>query len=572
VVRFMWRVSLVALPLVVAACGRVVDVAESVATTITVTGNNQTANAGQALAATPTVTVLDQDGKTMTAVPVTIAVTAGGGTIANAPATTGATGTVAVGQWTLGRTPGVNVLTVTAGGRVTKSIIATSVAGAAAKVVLKSGGTAISGVVGFTVATNVVVQVLDAADNPVQGATVVTAASNGGSGVLLAPLTDATGTATLTRWLLGSLAGTQTMTIGVEGITPVTISATVRAGQAVAITPTMSLPITGRARAPGAVPLAVRAVDSYGNLVPGAIVTFAIRDGGGTIVGASSAATNASGVATAGTWTLGATFAQQSVLASTPGATALLTGQVTSEYQASMRLNGAVDDAVRLAAQRALDRLRMAVVGHLDDVPVFTVNLGGCGVLGMDPITETIHDIVFILQVAAIDGAGGTTVRATSCLNRVNLTGQIVAITVDAADAATILADGTIDSAILHEMLHGLGFGGTWSISLISAPGSPDPRFVGASATTAFLAAGGTSTPGVPIENVGPAGIIYLHWRSALFGDELMSGTGTPGQGRPLSAITLQSLTDIGYTVNPAMADPFTFLGPAAVRRSARNP
>lgn len=44
-VRFMSRLSLLALPLVLAACGRVVDVAESVATTVSVTGNNQTASA-----------------------------------------------------------------------------------------------------------------------------------------------------------------------------------------------------------------------------------------------------------------------------------------------------------------------------------------------------------------------------------------------------------------------------------------------------------------------------------------------------------------------------------------------
>jgi hypothetical protein len=50
------------------------------------------------------------------------------------------------------------------------------------------------------------------------------------------------------------------------------------------------------------------------------------------------------------------------------------------------------------------------------------------------------------------------------------------------------------------------------------------------------------------------------HWRESVFGNELMTGYANVG-GMPFSAMTVGSLGDIGYLVNPFAADPYALPG-----------
>src|SRR5688572_25788600 len=61
------------------------------------------ATAGVPLPSSPTFVVKDQNGNVMAGLPVSVVVSAGGGTLTNAPTVT-ADGPTVVGQWTLGRT------------------------------------------------------------------------------------------------------------------------------------------------------------------------------------------------------------------------------------------------------------------------------------------------------------------------------------------------------------------------------------------------------------------------------------------------------------------------------------
>ena len=61
--------------------------------------------------------------------------------------------------------------------------------------------------------------------------------------------------------------------------------------------------------------------------------------------------------------------------------------------------------------------------------------------------------------------------------------------------------------------------------------------------------------------DVGGAGTINSHWRDDVFDPEIMTGFLSDGFN-PLSAVSIQSLADLGYTVDVAQADPFT-LAPA---------
>jgi hypothetical protein len=60
----------------------------------------------------------------------------------------------------------------------------------------------------------------------------------------------------------------------------------------------------------------------------------------------------------------------------------------------------------------------------------------------------------------------------------------------------------------------------------------------------------------VPVENAGGAGTLGGHWRPAVFRDELMAGVPT-APGAPISRLTVASLRDLGYHVDPDAADPY---------------
>ena len=112
----------------------------------------------------------------------------------------------------------------------------------------------------------------------------------------------------------------------------------------------------------------------------------------------------------------------------------------------------------------------------------------------------------------------------------------------------------------LHEIGHVLGFGAIWNALDFLQDPDGDAHFNGPLAITAFDEAGGSNYTGakVPVDRGDLA-----HWRYLLFPDELMR----PGGGALLSAITVQSLADLGYGVDVSQADAYTL--PAAVSAQA---
>src|SRR5687768_10216066 len=88
--------------------------------------------AGLPLPAAPSFSVTDANGAILGGVPVTIAVTGGGGTLLGAPTSTVAGVPTSVGTWTLGKIVGVNTLTVTVADLAPLVITINSVAGPAA--------------------------------------------------------------------------------------------------------------------------------------------------------------------------------------------------------------------------------------------------------------------------------------------------------------------------------------------------------------------------------------------------------------------------------------------------------
>lgn len=92
--------------------------------------------------------------------------------------------------------------------------------------------------------------------------------------------------------------------------------------QPAAVVATTTLDQNGLIGAPVGILPAVRVTDEDGQAMAGVAVTFAVTGGGGTVTG-GAATTNASGVATVGSWTLGANPGANTLTASVTGLTAV---------------------------------------------------------------------------------------------------------------------------------------------------------------------------------------------------------------------------------------------------------
>jgi hypothetical protein len=147
----------------------------------------------------------------------------------------------------------------------------------------------------------------------------------------------------------------------------------------------------------------------------------------------------------------------------------------------------------------------------------------------------------------------------------------------DLADISPMTA-AQAEEVITHEMLHVVGSGTLWEAdrALISGKGGADPRFLGPLARQACAGFGATITCAstVPLENVGGKGSRDFHWRESTFNNELMT-SGYNSGSNPLSTMTIASMADLGFVVNNANFDNYTFIGtsvsPALVGTDAES-
>lgn len=176
-----------------------------------------------------------------------------------------------------------------------------------------------------------------------------------------------------------------------------------------------------------------------------------------------------------------------------------------------------------------------------------------------------IDDVLIVAAVEEIDGQGGTVASAGPCWIRDEGGLPIYGgMTFDAADIDQFEQDGSLEELILHEMGHVLGIGTIWEdLGLLRDPASeseaPDTHFSGPLAIVAFDEAGGTDYEGakVPVENTAGPGIWDGHWRETVLNAELMTAWTEEGVPEPMSAITIQSLADMGYAVDLTAAEPY---------------
>ena len=197
---------------------------------------------------------------------------------------------------------------------------------------------------------------------------------------------------------------------------------------------------------------------------------------------------------------------------------------------------------------------------------------------GQPEVTDTVDDLRVYDRVTEIDATGGTLAAASVCYRRDASTLTVIGkVILDAHDMAARSASD-VESIILHEIGHTLGIGTLWHHhDLLKKPALdpddedvgpvPDTYFSGALATAAFDAAAGMDHEDnkVPVHNTGGEGSADGYWRESALDNELTSPYFRSGQTEPLSAITVQSLADMGYVVDVSRAD--SHMLPAATSR-----
>jgi hypothetical protein len=173
-------------------------------------------------------------------------------------------------------------------------------------------------------------------------------------------------------------------------------------------------------------------------------------------------------------------------------------------------------------------------------------------------LNETVDDLVIFVELVYIDGPGKVLGQAGPCFVRSDNNLPVVGhLKLDTEDLALMERNGSLDDVVMHEIGHVLGIGTMWSTrGLIAGAGTGDPRFTGSWALGAYRSLGG-SDAFVPVENTGGEGTRDGHWRESIFGNELMTGY-ISGANNPMSALTIASLSDLGYGTNPGAASSFT--------------
>jgi Big-like domain-containing protein len=186
--------------------------------------------------------------------------------------------------------------------------------------------TSLSGVVAQEVSPPPSVLVTDNGGSPLSGVSVTFSAVDNVLAGSVA-VTNSSGIAT-TKWVLATAALPQVLVASIDApVSNVKFTATAVPG------PPHSIHGTGvggtstadgqHAPAGTAVPIppSVIIADAYGNPIAGVPVTFAVGLGGGSVTGAN-ATTDAKGIATVGSWTLGS-VGTNTLIATAPGALSL---------------------------------------------------------------------------------------------------------------------------------------------------------------------------------------------------------------------------------------------------------
>lgn len=175
------------------------------------------------------------------------------------------------------------------------------------------------------------------------------------------------------------------------------------------------------------------------------------------------------------------------------------------------------------------------------------------------PLGKTWDDVLIFVTVAPIDGSGGILGRAGPCRIDSDWTVRAGIMQFDIADVQDLISEGTFEDVIRHEMAHVLGIGTMWEFGR----GRNKRRWLSGNPLTynqpggleGHELIGGTGYP--IVEEDGGPGTARGHWDEQTYNNELLTGYLNFGEN-PLSSLTVHSLKDLGYVIDPTKAELFT--------------
>lgn len=313
------------------------------------------------------------------------------------------------------------------------------------------------------------------------------------------------------------------------------------------------------------------AISPAGMPIPGVAVTWSSSAAGVVTVAADGVATGVGVGDALVRASVGAVEVDASVGVNACGA------GPAGDYPVEVRYEvGAPTPEVQQAFTCAVARIRAAIVAPpVAPTPFTNVNAGGCspGLI----LNEEVNGLLILASIVPIDGVGGVLGSAGPCYLRLEDGLPVVGrMRFDSADLNNLAQSGRLADVIIHEMLHVIGVGTVWSPKRLLIGVGASPSFTGALAQEACIVShGGASTcaEGVPVESCagipgcGP-GTINSHWREPIFGNELMTGYLNAG-ANPFSRMSIQSLADIGYGVDPDASDDYSLIPGAALQAAA---
>lgn len=328
----------------------------------------------------------------------------------------------------------------------------------------------------------------------------------GGTGWLTAALDRSTAPATLTvsADVAGLATGTYNATVPVASATAANSPRSIAVAFTVAVGPAQQMAAFAGANQSAlagtavAIDPAVVVRDAFNNPVPGVAVTFAVTAGAGSVTGASPL-TDANGVATVGSWTLGPTAGGNSLAATSPGLPTVpftATGVPGNASQMALAGGDLQTDTVG-ATLGAAYRVRVTDNTGVNGIANVTVSWTVPG--GQGSITpSSLTDAGGFASATRVLGAGAGTQTATATVG--GLLGSPVTFTATAnpgAAASVALNDGGNQFATAGTVV-----GVPPSVIVRDGFGNPRPDVA-----VTFAALTGDATVGAGAQLTGPNGV-----------------------------------------------------------------